>query len=103
MKHIKLFEDYTEEEIGDLIDDLSSVGLSESPLKIGSRYGNKVHRLNPAMLYPVIGKLGKILGMSPEEIKKFKGKKEVGGLLVAIAKEMKGYGTLQGSPIDILD
>jgi hypothetical protein len=38
MKHIKLFEDYSEEELKDLIGDLKSVGLSDSPV-LGEDYG----------------------------------------------------------------
>ena len=53
------------------------------------------------MLYPVIEKLGEIMGMSPEEIKKCKEKKEIGYYLVAIAKGMKGRLDPSGSPIEI--
>ena len=102
MRHIKIYEGYKDKELEDLIDDLSTVGHTESPIKIGTRYGKKIHRLDPALLYPVIEKLGEILGMSPEEIKKHKEKKEIGDLIVDMAKKIKGYGTLQGSPIEIL-
>ena len=103
MKHLKLYEDYTDDEIGDLIDDLSKVGAAESPIKIESRYSGKVHRINPRLLHPVIQKLGKILNMSPGEIESAKEKEEVGRLLIQISKHLKGYGTLQGSPINIVE
>jgi hypothetical protein len=38
MKHIKLFEDYSDEELKDLIGDLKSVGLSDYPV-LGEDYG----------------------------------------------------------------
>lgn len=106
MKHINLYEDYEDKEIEDLIDDLSTVGHADPPLKVRARYGRvearaKDHRLDPAMLYPVIEKLGEIMGMSPEEIKKCKEKKEIGHYLVAIAKGMKGRLDPSGSPIEI--
>jgi len=34
MKHIKLYEDYTDDEIRDLVGDLQNVGLSRVPLDI---------------------------------------------------------------------
>jgi len=102
MKHIKLFEDYTEDEIGNLIDDLSDIGAADPQLKVKTRYSDKVHRINPKLFYPVIQKMGKILNMSPREIESAKEMKEVGRLLIQISKHLKGYGTLQGSPIDII-
>ena len=105
MKHINLYEDYKDQEIEDLIDDLSTVGHAEPPLMVKARYGlasyEEAQRLDPAMLYPVIEKLGEIMGMSPEEIKKCKEKKEIGYYLVAIAKGMKGRLDPSGSPIEI--
>ena len=102
MKHINLYEDYKDKEIEDLIDDLSTVGHAEPPLMVKARYGRgEAQRLDPAMLYPVIEKLGEIMGMSPEEIKKCKEKKEIGYYLVAIAKGMKGRLDPSGSPIEI--
>jgi hypothetical protein len=38
MKHIKLFEDYSDEELKDLIGDLKSVGLADEPV-LGEDYG----------------------------------------------------------------
>jgi hypothetical protein len=38
MKHIKLFEDYSDEELRDLMGDLKSVGLSDKPV-LGEDYG----------------------------------------------------------------
>ena len=105
MKHINLYEDYKGQEIEDLIDDLSTVGHADPPLMVKARYGlagrGEAHRLDPAVLYPVIEKLGEIMGMSPEEIKKCKEKKEIGYYLVAIAKGMKGRLDPSGSPIEI--
>ena len=39
MKHINLYEDYKDQEIEDLIDDLSTVGHAEPPLMVKARYG----------------------------------------------------------------
>jgi len=103
MKHIKIYEDYTDDEIRDLIGDLRSVGQALTEVKIESRYSGKVHRINPRLLHPVIQKLGKILNMSPGEIESAKEKEEVGRLLIQISKHLKGYGTLQGSPINIVE
>jgi hypothetical protein len=41
--------------------------------------------------------------MSPGDIDYAKEKEEVGRLLIEISKHLKGYGTLQGSPINIVE
>lgn len=102
MKHIKIYEEHTDKEIEGLIDDLASVGAAESPILVSTRYSNKVHRVNPKILYPVIDKLGEMLSMRPSEIEGAKTNKQLGEILINISKYLKGYGTLQGSPIDIL-
>ena len=103
MKHIKLYEDYRDEDIEGLIDDLSKVGASESPLKVKYRSSpDKIHRVDPKLLHPIIEKMGEILEMSPEKIENAKGKGEMKKILEEISKCLSGW-TLYGSPIDIVE